>query len=144
MVCTLCSPDSGGTPRFAAVRAALLMPSRCSPQLQGVPEAEARHFFQQLIVALAYTHRVGIANRDIKVLHYAPITVCALCLRPCGGLVLEDTSCSACRPFCLHARAFDALPRRRIVTATAYLNLAMGRAPIEMTPAVCCVAQAQP
>jgi serine/threonine protein kinase len=36
-------------------------------QLQGVPEAEARHFFQQLIVALAYTHRVGIANRDIKV-----------------------------------------------------------------------------
>lgn len=45
----------------------------CSPcsctavQLQGVPEAEARHFFQQLIVALAYTHRVGIANRDVKV-----------------------------------------------------------------------------
>ncbi len=41
--------------------------AQCSPQLQGVPEAEARHFFQQLIVALAYTHRVGIANRDIKV-----------------------------------------------------------------------------
>ena len=32
-----------------------------------VPEADARLLFQQLIVAVDYIHRLGIANRDIKV-----------------------------------------------------------------------------
>lgn len=32
-----------------------------------VPEADARLLFQQLIVAVDYCHRLGIANRDIKV-----------------------------------------------------------------------------
>jgi serine/threonine-protein kinase SRK2 len=33
----------------------------------GISEAEARRLFQQLIVAVDYCHRMGIANRDIKV-----------------------------------------------------------------------------
>lgn len=32
----------------------------------GLREAEARWFFQQLIVAVDYIHRVGVASRDIK------------------------------------------------------------------------------
>lgn len=32
----------------------------------GLRESEARWFFQQLIIAIDYTHRVGVANRDIK------------------------------------------------------------------------------
>ena len=37
--------------------------------LQGtsVPEKEARRIFQQMIVAIHYCHRLGIANRDVKV-----------------------------------------------------------------------------
>ena len=34
----------------------------------GLPEAQARWLFQQLIVAVEYCHRLGIANRDIKVI----------------------------------------------------------------------------
>ena len=33
----------------------------------GISEAEARRLFQQLMVAVDYCHRMGIANRDIKV-----------------------------------------------------------------------------
>ena len=36
-------------------------------QLGGVPETDARWFFQQFIIAVDYCHRLGIANRDIKV-----------------------------------------------------------------------------
>ena len=36
-------------------------------QQMGVPEDEARWFFQQFIIGLDYCHRMGIANRDIKV-----------------------------------------------------------------------------
>lgn len=32
----------------------------------GCPEGEARWFFQQFIIGLDYCHRMGIANRDIK------------------------------------------------------------------------------
>lgn len=32
----------------------------------GLRESEARWFFQQLIVAVDYIHRMGVANRDIK------------------------------------------------------------------------------
>ena len=37
--------------------------------LQGgpLPEERARRIFQQLIVAIDFCHRLGIANRDIKV-----------------------------------------------------------------------------
>ena len=31
-----------------------------------VPESECRRLFQQLTVAVDYCHRLGIANRDIK------------------------------------------------------------------------------
>jgi serine/threonine-protein kinase SRK2 len=34
----------------------------------GVPEHVARPLFQQLMVAVDYCHRLGIANRDVKVL----------------------------------------------------------------------------
>ncbi len=37
------------------------------PQGMAVPEADARLLFQQLMVAVDYIHRLGIANRDIKV-----------------------------------------------------------------------------
>jgi len=33
---------------------------------KGLPEPEARWFFQQLIVGLDYCHKMGVANRDIK------------------------------------------------------------------------------
>ena len=35
-------------------------------QVMGCPEDEARWFFQQFIIGLDYCHRMGIANRDIK------------------------------------------------------------------------------
>ena len=35
--------------------------------LTAVPEADARRVFQQMMVAVDYCHRLGIANRDIKV-----------------------------------------------------------------------------
>lgn len=37
-----------------------------SRSLQGLAEDLARWFFQQLIVALDFCHKKGIANRDIK------------------------------------------------------------------------------
>ena len=33
----------------------------------GVPEHAAQSLFQQLMVAVDYCHRLGIANRDVKV-----------------------------------------------------------------------------
>ncbi|CAK0733351.1 hypothetical protein CVIRNUC_000261 [Coccomyxa viridis] len=33
---------------------------------KGLPESEARGIFQQLILAVDYCHRMGVANRDIK------------------------------------------------------------------------------
>jgi serine/threonine protein kinase len=44
------------------------------PQLMGCPEDEARWFFQQFIIGLDYCHKMGIANRDIKVHHQAFLT----------------------------------------------------------------------
>jgi serine/threonine-protein kinase SRK2 len=32
----------------------------------GLSENNARWFFQQLVIALDYTHRMGVANRDVK------------------------------------------------------------------------------
>ena len=34
----------------------------------GLPERVARPLFQQLMVAVDYCHRLGVANRDVKVL----------------------------------------------------------------------------
>ena len=43
-------------------------PSTCSAvQIPGLAEEEARYIFQQVLVAMDYCHRLGIANRDIKV-----------------------------------------------------------------------------
>lgn len=36
-------------------------------QKQGLREETARHYFQQLVVALDYCHSLGIAMRDVKV-----------------------------------------------------------------------------
>ena len=33
----------------------------------GILESDARWLFQQLLIAVDYCHRLGIANRDIKV-----------------------------------------------------------------------------
>lgn len=41
--------------------------SACLLQIGGVPEAMARHLFQEMMVAVDYCHRLGIVNRDIKV-----------------------------------------------------------------------------
>ena len=38
-----------------------------APQIDFMPESDARCLFQQLIVAVDYCHKLGIANRDIKV-----------------------------------------------------------------------------
>jgi len=38
----------------------------CVVKKNGLKEHEARWFFQQLIVSIDYCHRMGIANRDIK------------------------------------------------------------------------------
>jgi len=35
-------------------------------QGQALPEDVARLFFQQIMVAVDYSHRMGVANRDIK------------------------------------------------------------------------------
>ena len=36
-------------------------------QHKRLPEVVVRRLFQQLVVAIDYCHRLGIANRDIKV-----------------------------------------------------------------------------
>jgi len=41
-------------------------------QRNGLQEYEARWFFQQLIIALDYCHKIGVVNRDIKLVS----TVC--------------------------------------------------------------------
>lgn len=46
-----------------------LMNHACLLQGGPLPEERARRLFQQLIVAIDFCHRLGIANRDIKVLH---------------------------------------------------------------------------
>ena len=38
-----------------------------------MPEEEARWIFQQLLVAVDYCQRLGVANRDIKVGVVAPL-----------------------------------------------------------------------
>ena len=47
----------------------------------GIAEADARWLFQQLIIAVDYCHRLGIANRDIKV--RIPICCCTAALPVC-------------------------------------------------------------
>ena len=42
-------------------------------QVDFMSEDEARWIFQQLIIAVDYCHRLGIANRDIKVCLPPPI-----------------------------------------------------------------------
>ena len=50
-------------------------------------EPEARHLFQQLIIAVDFCHRKGISNRDLKVDWRPDFRSCALtdwwlCMRP--------------------------------------------------------------
>ena len=51
-------------------------------QRNGLQEYEARWFFQQLIIALDYCHKIGVVNRDIKLvqLQRQDILLCASCL----------------------------------------------------------------
>ncbi len=46
-----------------------------APQIDFMAEPDARCLFQQLIVAVDYCHKLGIANRDIKV-----------CFQPAPGI----------------------------------------------------------
>jgi len=48
------------------LRGGLLCHARAAQQ-RGMPEADARWLFQQLLVAVEYCHLLGIANRDVKV-----------------------------------------------------------------------------
>ena len=49
----------------------------------GCPEDEARWFFQQFIIGLDYCHKMGIANRDIKVRPAALTTLHSVhCMAP--------------------------------------------------------------
>lgn len=49
----------------------------CSLQLDGIPEADAAWLMQQLVCAVEFCHRMGVANRDIKV---RPLIAC--CIAP--------------------------------------------------------------
>ena len=57
-------------------------------QIDYMSEDDARWIFQQLIVAVDYCHRLGIANRDIKVryLHAATRRTCVLLLACARGV----------------------------------------------------------
>lgn len=59
---------------------------RCKPLDQGVglPEADARWFFQQLILGLDFCHRLGIAHQVRELLD--------LCCGPLGVLMSQDAS----------------------------------------------------
>lgn len=58
----------------------------CWLQMYGMAEDQARTLFQQLLVALDYCHRLGVANRDIKV-GLLPILLLplAVSLLPCSS-----------------------------------------------------------
>lgn len=64
-----------------------------------VPEAGSRWFFQQLVYAVDYCHRKGVANRDLKLentlLHYVP-TVAFPVLKICdfGYSKSDNKSCA--------------------------------------------------
>lgn len=83
-------------------------------QIDYMSEDDARWIFQQLIVAVDYCHRLGIANRDIKVLclHAATWRACMLLFTSSGhGWTRSATEaecrvadCSACRHHLLHAQ----------------------------------------
>ena len=51
-----------------------MLPAQAFSNSRGLAEDLARWFFQQLIVALDFCHRKGIANRDIKLEVRAPCT----------------------------------------------------------------------
>ena len=71
--------------------------------LTAVPEADARRVFQQMIVAVDYCHRLGIANRDIKVLDRLPpqhVSRCQARRLTCQGQATDARRC-ACTPACL-------------------------------------------
>lgn len=62
-------------------------------QGQALPEPAARALFQQLMVAVDYCHRLGIANRDIKVHKHAEVRV-----RMCAQVPAALTSDLAVAP----------------------------------------------
>ena len=61
--------------------------------LPAVPEAAARRVFQQMMVAVDYCHRLGIANRDIKVRVQA-LTVAESC--GVDGEAQDPSACGGC------------------------------------------------
>ena len=79
-------------------------------QLGGISEADAAWFFQQLVCAVDFCHRLGIANRDIKVgltgttaiYHLAPLVqVAPAVLDLCSAKQLTQRAqqAEACRGF---------------------------------------------
>ena len=62
-------------------------------QQRGMPEADARWLFQQLLVAVEYCHLLGIANRDVKV---PPLPVA--CANSPAYLRLASTDCGPLLP----------------------------------------------
>ena len=65
---------------------------RCSCQTQlkayGLQEYEARWFFQQLIVALDYCHRLGVVSRDVSCRIAQPF-----CVDACGRQLCSLYAC---------------------------------------------------
>ncbi len=90
-------------------------------QGEPLPEDRARRLFQQLIVALDFCHRLGIANRDIKV-RCLPFLLQG-CFNPFPtGLYLHLGNSKA---HCTRHRSAEGVPSRSVLQALTLLIVLM-------------------